>query len=88
MDEQIPERISLGASDLRVSPLGVGTNSWGPKFLAELQKLTTFDAILAIAMYAIPLGIIVMLVQNIWAHPPSLSAPSEMIANIRTRGKG
>ena len=52
------------------------------------QGGTYFDAILAIAMYAIPLGIIVMLVQNIWAHPPSLSAPSEMIANIRTRGKG
>lgn len=46
MTEQLPERISLGASDLRVSPLGVGTNAWGRPFQAEPGKQATFDAIL------------------------------------------
>ena len=46
MTEQLPERISLGASDLRVSPLGVGTNAWGRIFQAEPGKQATFDAIL------------------------------------------
>ena len=52
------------------------------------QGATYFTTILGIAMYAIPLGLIVMMAQNIWAHPPTPAAPAEMIANIRTRGKG
>jgi len=46
------------------------------------------STILAIAMYAMPLGFLVMLAQSIWAHPPAPSAPGEMISTIRTRGKG
>ena len=47
MAEQLPERISLGGSDLRVSPIGIGTNAWGRPFQADPQKQTTFDSILA-----------------------------------------
>ena len=52
------------------------------------QGGTYFNTILGIAMYAIPLGLIVILAQSIWAHPPTPAAPAEMISNIRTRGKG
>jgi len=46
MNDQPLERIPLGGSDLRVSPLGVGTNSWGSPYSADPQKQATFDAIL------------------------------------------
>lgn len=46
MDKQLSERMSLGASELRVSPLGVGTNSWGPKGRADRDQRATFEAAL------------------------------------------
>jgi aryl-alcohol dehydrogenase-like predicted oxidoreductase len=46
MSESLPERISLGASDLQVSPLGIGTNSWGLSSRADPGKRATFEAIL------------------------------------------
>jgi aryl-alcohol dehydrogenase-like predicted oxidoreductase len=41
------ERIRLGSSDLSVSPLGVGTNSWGANGKADPEMKTTFQAALA-----------------------------------------
>lgn len=46
MDKQIPERISLSASDLRISPLGMGTNSWGFSRRADPEKQSTLEAAL------------------------------------------
>ena len=40
------ERISLGASELRINPLGLGTNSWGPGRQAELEKQATLESAL------------------------------------------
>jgi aryl-alcohol dehydrogenase-like predicted oxidoreductase len=41
------ERIRLGESDLRVSPLGVGTNSWGSGGKPDPEMKTAFAAALA-----------------------------------------
>ena len=46
------------------------------------------NTILAIAMYVMPLGFLVMLAQSIWAHPPAPGKPHEIITAVRTRGKG
>jgi aryl-alcohol dehydrogenase-like predicted oxidoreductase len=42
-----PERIRLGASGLSVSPLGVGTNSWGSGGKPDPEMKTAFAAALA-----------------------------------------
>jgi aryl-alcohol dehydrogenase-like predicted oxidoreductase len=47
MDNPLPERISLGASDLRISPLGMGTNAWGSRNRGDPGKLPTLEAALA-----------------------------------------
>jgi aryl-alcohol dehydrogenase-like predicted oxidoreductase len=39
--------IALGSTDVRVSPIGVGTNSWGAHRAADPGKLPTFDALLS-----------------------------------------
>jgi aryl-alcohol dehydrogenase-like predicted oxidoreductase len=41
------ERIRLGSSDLRVSPLGMGTNSWGESGKPDPEMKATFEAALA-----------------------------------------
>jgi aryl-alcohol dehydrogenase-like predicted oxidoreductase len=41
------DRIPLGASDLRVSPLGVGTNRWGSNGKPDPEMKTAFAAVLA-----------------------------------------
>jgi hypothetical protein len=46
------------------------------------------NALIGIAMYVIPLGFLAMLAQSVWAHPPSISSPSELITKVRTRGGG
>jgi aryl-alcohol dehydrogenase-like predicted oxidoreductase len=46
MKELQTNRIALGASELRVSPLGVGTNSWGTGRQADPGLQPTFDAAL------------------------------------------
>jgi len=46
MSTKIPERISLGLSDLRISPLGMGTNSWGFSRRADPEKRPTLEAAL------------------------------------------
>jgi aryl-alcohol dehydrogenase-like predicted oxidoreductase len=46
MKDQQANRITLGASDLRVSSLGVGTNSWGTNGKADPGLQSTFDAAL------------------------------------------
>ncbi len=46
MDNSLPERISLGASDLRISPLGMGTNAWGFSRRADPEKQPTLAAAL------------------------------------------
>ena len=47
MDNSLPERISLGASDLRISPLGMGTNAWGFRNRGDSGKQATLKAALA-----------------------------------------
>ena len=47
MDNPSPERISLGATGLRISPLGLGTNAWGFRNRADPAKLPTLEAALA-----------------------------------------
>ncbi len=42
-----PERIQLGNSDLRISPLGIGTNVWGFRKRADPEKKTTLEAVLS-----------------------------------------
>ena len=42
----MPEQMRLGASDLMVSPLGVGTNTWGYIDKANLALKDTFEAAL------------------------------------------
>ncbi len=41
------EYIRLGSSDLHVSPLGMGTNSWGSNGKPDPEKKATFEAALA-----------------------------------------
>ena len=47
MNISIPERISLGASDLRISPLGIGTNAWGFRNRGDPGKRPALEAVLA-----------------------------------------
>jgi aryl-alcohol dehydrogenase-like predicted oxidoreductase len=47
MDAQTPEHISLGVTDLSISPLGMGTNAWGFSNRADPDKGPTFDAAIA-----------------------------------------
>jgi aryl-alcohol dehydrogenase-like predicted oxidoreductase len=35
--------VALGTSEVRVSPVGVGTNSWGAKGEADPGKKATFE---------------------------------------------
>lgn len=46
MSAQISDRIRLGASDLFISPLGMGTNAWGFNHRADPEKQPTFEAAL------------------------------------------
>lgn len=47
MSTSLPERISLGQSDLCISPLGMGTNAWGFFRRADPAKQPTLEAALA-----------------------------------------
>ena len=47
MDTPLPERISLGTSDLRISPLGLGTNAWGFNRRADPARQPVLEAALA-----------------------------------------
>jgi aryl-alcohol dehydrogenase-like predicted oxidoreductase len=47
MENSIPERISLGASDLHINPLGMGTNAWGYSRRADPAKQPVLEAALA-----------------------------------------
>jgi aryl-alcohol dehydrogenase-like predicted oxidoreductase len=47
MDMQGLERIPLGTSDLRISPVGMGTNAWGFTHKADPEKQPTLEAALA-----------------------------------------
>lgn len=52
------------------------------------QGAVYLNAIIGIALYAIPLGFLVMLAQSIWAHPPTPGgSPANLIGTIRSRGK-
>jgi hypothetical protein len=51
------------------------------------QGATYLDALVGIAMYVIPLGIMVLLAQSVLAHPP-VGKPEDLLTQIRTRGKG
>ena len=50
------------------------------------QGATYLNAIIGIAMYVFPLGIVVLLAQSVLAHPP-IGRPETIISNVRTRGK-
>ena len=45
MKEAVEGLVALGASDVRVSPVGVGTNSWGARGEADPGKKATFEAL-------------------------------------------
>jgi len=47
MNEALPERISLGQSELRISPLGMGTNAWGFSRRADPSKQPALEAAIA-----------------------------------------
>ena len=51
-----------------------------------VQGATYLNAIIGIAMYVIPLGIVALLVQSVLAHPP-VGKPEDILTQIRTRGK-
>ena len=52
------------------------------------QGTIYLNAIIGIALYAVPLGFLVMLTQSIWAHPPTPGGnPATLIGTIRARGK-
>jgi aryl-alcohol dehydrogenase-like predicted oxidoreductase len=46
MQNQTESSIQLGRTEVRVSPVGVGTNSWGAGGRADAKKQPTFDALL------------------------------------------
>jgi aryl-alcohol dehydrogenase-like predicted oxidoreductase len=47
MDNPLPERISLGKTELRISPLGMGTNAWGSRNRGDPAKQPVLEAALA-----------------------------------------
>ena len=51
-----------------------------------VQGATYLNAIIGIAMYVFPLGIVVLLAQSILAHPP-VGKPEDILNQVRTRGK-
>jgi len=51
-----------------------------------MQGATYLNAIISIAMYVIPLGIVVLLAQSVLAHPP-VGKPEDILTQVRTRGK-
>jgi hypothetical protein len=50
------------------------------------QGATYLNAIIGIAMYVLPLGIVVLLAQSVLAHPP-VGKPEDILNQVRTRGK-
>lgn len=66
--------------------LGMGESVLSDPML--VQGAGYLNALIGIAMYVIPMGFLAMLVQSIWAHPPALGAPAELITKVRTRGRG
>jgi len=51
------------------------------------QGESYLNAIIAVAMYVIPLGFLAMLAQAVWAHAPLGKKPEEIIRDVRARGK-
>ncbi len=64
--------------------LGVSDSIQGDAMTSE--GVTYLNAIIAIAMYVIPLGIVALLAQSVLAHPP-VGRPDQIITTVRTRGK-
>ena len=60
--------------------------NWQPPDPATAQGLAYLNAIIAIAMYAIPLGFLALLAQALWVHPP-MERPEDIVTTIRTRGR-
>jgi hypothetical protein len=57
---------------------GVGPFAGGQQYI---------DIIAGIAVYAFPIGVLGWMAQTIWAHPPTLGKPADMMYAIRSRGK-
>jgi len=71
--------------------IGLGYLAWhalGPQASdpATAQGMAYLNAIIAIAMYAFPLGFLALLAQAAWVHPP-MERPEDLVATIRTRGR-
>jgi aryl-alcohol dehydrogenase-like predicted oxidoreductase len=47
MDNPVPERIALGKTEMRISPLGMGTNAWGSRNRGDPAKQAVLEAALA-----------------------------------------
>jgi hypothetical protein len=50
------------------------------------QGAAYLNAIIGIAMYVIPLGLVALLAQSVLAHPP-IGRPEDILTQVRTRGK-
>ena len=74
--------------------MGLGYAVWTGLHVSETlqanpmmaQGATYLDAIVGIAMYVFPLGIVVLLAQSVLAHPP-VGKPEDLLTQVRTRGK-
>ncbi|HEY57621.1 MAG TPA: hypothetical protein G4O04_03630 [Anaerolineae bacterium] len=53
---------------------------------AMAQGLVYLNALIAIALYAYPLGFLALLAQAAWLHPP-MERPENLVSTIRTRGR-
>ena len=82
--------IAQGLGIYALAGLGYGVwrfVNWQPADPATAQGLGYLNAIVAIAMYAIPLGFLALLTQALWVHPP-MERPEDIVTTIRTRGRG
>ncbi len=66
--------------------MGLGESVLSDPMMA--QGAGYLNAIIGIAMYVIPLGFLAMVAQSVWAHPPTIGNPTDLITKVRTRGGG
>jgi hypothetical protein len=66
--------------------LGIGDSVMADPMM--VQGAGYLNALIGVAMYVIPLGYLAVLAQAIWAHPPTLGTPADLVTKVRTRGRG
>jgi hypothetical protein len=90
--EALRWRVAGGTAIYGLIGLGVTVyKSLAPVIIAGDSLLSQGQAylstIISIATVLVPLGIIGVLVQAVWAHPPMEAGPEETIYQVRTRGR-